>query len=84
MASVLILDKSDPGVAEMVAKWKDGGSYKAEIQFTQDSSSGNNTNNTVTAIVNTTEGEEAEEVEESEEPAPKKAPKSSGMVPMME
>lgn len=80
MASFLILDKSDPGVAEMVAAWKDGGSYKAEVEFTQDANSPNTTNNTVTAIVNLSEDVE-EEAEEDAEPAPaKKAPKG-GMIP---
>lgn len=68
MASKLILDKSDPGVAEMVAAWKDGGTYKAEVEFRQDASSANTTDNTVTAIVNMSE-EAPEEEEKPMEPA---------------
>lgn len=82
MASKLILDKSDPGVAEMVSAWKDGASYKAEVDFTQDSNSPNTTDNTVTAIVNLSKDkeEETEEVEEVAEAPVKKVPKG-GMVP---
>lgn len=76
MSSKLILDKSDPGVAEMVAQWKDGGTYKAEVEFVQDASGGNTTDNTVIGIVNL--GEEPEEEVEEEVPA-KAAPKK--MVP---
>jgi len=78
MSSVLILDKSDPGVAEMVAAWKDGQSYKAEVEFTQDSSSPNSTNNTVTAIVNLSE-EDTDTEEEA--PAPKRKMPKGEMVP---
>ncbi len=78
MASILVLDKSDPGVAEMVAAWKDGKSYKAEVEFTQDSSSPNSTNNTVTAIVNLSE--ESDTDTEEEMPMEKKMPKR-GMMP---
>lgn len=80
MSSKLILDKSDEGVAEMVAAWKDGGVYRVEIEFTQDSNSPNTTDNTVTSVTNLSDGSEEEVAEPMEEVPEKKAPKG-GMIP---
>lgn len=79
MASKLILDRSDIGVEELVAGWKDGGVYRVELEITQDSSSPNTADYTVNEVVDISAPEE-EPVEVVEEPAPKKAPKG-GMIP---
>lgn len=39
MASQLNLDRSDPGVDELVSKWTDGGTYRVTLDITQSKSS---------------------------------------------
>jgi len=79
MASKLILDRSDPGVNELVSSWKDGETYKLEVEVKQVSTSPNTGDYDVTAVVPL----ESEEVEEVEEAPAKPAPKS-GIIPPAE
>lgn len=78
MSSRLILDLSDPGIKELVAKWKNGESYRAEIVFTQNDVSSNLSENTVTKLTALdqpeAEVEEAEEVATDKPEPPKKKP----------
>lgn len=76
MASKLILDRSDPGVNELVASWKDGETYRVELEIVQESTSANTGDYTVTEVVPV----EAD-IEEVEEVVP--APKS-GVMPVAE
>lgn len=80
MASILNLDRSDPGVDELVSKWKDGGDYEVTLKIHQDKSSPNAASFTVTGLVPSDAEEVVEEVEEVEEAPAKPAPKS-GMMP---
>ena len=67
--STLQLDRSDHGVDEMVAAWKDGGEYQVMLRITQKSSSPNVANFDVMEVVNESEGEEpAEEAAEEMQP----------------
>lgn len=75
MASKLILDRSDPGVNDLVASWKDGETYRVELEIVQESTSVNTGDYTVTEVVPI----EAE----VEEPVPAPAPKS-GVMPVTE
>lgn len=71
MASSLTLDRSDPGVDELVSGWKDGGTYTVELTIKQTKSSPNAANYDVTAISDMgMEEAAAEEVEEAP-PTPK-------------
>lgn len=75
MASSLTLDRSDPGVDELVSTWKDGGSYRVEIEITQTKSSPNAATYDVTAITDISESiEEEPEVAEPAAPAAGKVP----------
>lgn len=80
MASILNLDRSDPGVDELVSKWKDGGDYEVTLKIHQDKSSPNAASFTVTGLV---PSEMESEPEEAEEAPAKPAPKS-GMMPAVE
>lgn len=53
MASKLILDRSDPGVDELVSSWKDGGTYTCEVEITQVKSGPNTAEYDLTAISDT-------------------------------
>lgn len=75
MASKLILDRSDPGVDELVSQWKDGGKYVCEIEITQTQSGPNVANFDVTGISDA--GMMEEEAEEA--PAKKKNPSEKPM-----
>ena len=72
MASQLTLDRSDPGVDEMVAAWKDGGTYSVMLNITQTKSSPNVATFEVTGVTNESEEAEAPE-EEAAPPAAKPA-----------
>lgn len=80
MASNLILDRSDPGIDELVAGWKDGGDYEVRIKIHQDKSSASVGSYTVNEVVDESPESEVEESESEEMPMPKKMPKG-GMVP---
>lgn len=67
MASQLILDKKDPGIAELVKNWTLGETYKAEVEFTFDKDGPTQAQNTVTSTTPITE--------EIEEVAPPPTPK---------
>jgi len=71
MASSLTLDRSDPGVDELVSSWKDGGTYKVELTIKQNKSSPNAATYEVTAV-EVGEMEEETEVEPEEEMPAKK------------
>lgn len=71
--STLQLDRSDPGVDEMVSAWKDGGTYKVMLTITQKNSSPNMGNFEVTEVVNESPDEGAA-VEAKEAPSPTKKP----------
>lgn len=75
MASSLTLDRSDPGVDELVSGWKDGGTYTVELTIKQTKSSPNAANYEVTGIseVEGMEEEMEEEAVEEQVAAPKKA-----------
>lgn len=78
MASHLILDLKDPGVADLVKNWKIGESYKAEVDFTYEVKAPSSTSNLVTSIVSL----DALVEEEVEEAAPPKAKKAKAAVPV--
>lgn len=78
MASTLNLDRSDPGIDELVSQWKDGGDYEVRLKIHQDKSSPNVASYTVTELV---QEEPADAVAEPDEEAAKPAPKS-GIMPM--
>lgn len=69
MASSLNLDRSDPGVDELVSTWEDGGTYRVELEITQTKSSPNAATYDVIGITDISETMEAEPEEEAE-PAP--------------
>lgn len=75
--STLQLDRSDPGVDEMVSAWKDGATYKVMLTINQKSSSPNVANFEVMEVVNESEeaaaGEPAGE-ETSPQNSTRKAP----------
>lgn len=80
MASVLTLDRSDPGVDELVSKWKDGGKYTVELEITQNKSSANAATFDVTGISSEAEDEGEAEVEsEPEMPMKEKMPMKGKM-----
>lgn len=76
MASTATFDRSDPGVDELVAGWKDGSDYWVRARVKQVSNTPNVGNYEILSI-------EPEETEEAEEEPPKKAPKR-GMMPESE
>lgn len=61
MASSLVLDRSDPGVNDLVSQWKDGETYQVTLTIVQKNSSPNTAHYDVTSI----EAEEAEPPEET-------------------
>lgn len=71
MASSLTLDRSDPGVDELVSSWKDGGTYKVELTIKQSKSSPNAATYEVTSV-EVGEMEEETEIEPEEEMPMKK------------
>lgn len=65
--SQLIVDKSDPAMAEMVAGWKDGASYRIDISnATQVGTKGNLVTLNVNAVSDYGDAEPADESEEAE------------------
>lgn len=74
MASSLTLDRSDPGVDELVSTWKDGGSYRVEIEITQTKSSPNAATYDVTGVTDISESIEEEPEAEPAAPAAGKVP----------
>lgn len=72
MASQLILDKKDPGIAEKVKNWVIGETYKEEIEFVFDKDGPTQALNTVTSMTSL-----AEESEPAEEAKPPPTPKQS-------
>jgi len=73
MASSLTLDRSDPGVDELVSQWKDGGTYTVELTITQTKSSPNTAIYDVTGI---TDMGAPEDEAPAKEPAAKPAAKA--------
>lgn len=80
MASQLILDRTDPGVDELVSSWKDGGEYEVTVKIRQDSSSASVGNYTVTSI----EADEEMETEDYEKEMPEKEMMLKKPMPDME
>jgi hypothetical protein len=71
MASSLTLDRSDPGVDELVSSWKDGGKYRVEIEITQNKSSPNAATYDVTSVTDTSSEMPEASTEEAAPAAPK-------------
>lgn len=79
--SSLTLDRSDPGVDELVSSWKDGGEYTVQLTIKQVNSSPNAANYEVVGITDMGESEPAEEMEmEEEEMPPAAAPKGKAAI----
>lgn len=78
MASQLNLDRSDPGVNDLVSAWSDGGKYRVTLDITQSKSSPSMNTFEVTSIED--QGEPTEEVETAEVEAQTPAPKSKPAV----
>lgn len=70
MASQLNLDRSDPGVDELVSQWKDGGTYRVTLDITQSKSSPSMNTFEVTSV--TDESGEMPETSEVETQAPRR------------
>ena len=75
MASQLNLDRSDPGVDELVSQWADGKSYRVTLDITQSKSSPSMNTFEVTSVTDESEPMEAETAEvETQAPAKPKKP----------
>lgn len=72
MASTLTLDRSDPGVNDLVSQWKDGETYTVELTIVQSKSSPNAASYDVVGIADMGEGPGEEE--EVTTPPPKAKP----------
>lgn len=70
MASTLTLDRSDPGVDELVSQWTDGETYTVELTIVQTKSSPNAASYDVVGIADM--GSEMEPEEEATPPPPAK------------
>lgn len=78
--SSLTLDRSDPGVDELVSGWEDGGEYTVQLTIRQLNSSANAANYEVTSITDMGEEAEVEEIPEGAAPAaPAPAPKKAAI-----
>lgn len=63
--SQLILDTSDPAVAEMVAQWEEGGVYSIELNITQGPTKGSLVRFDVNEVTNYGDAEPAAASEEA-------------------
>lgn len=70
MASQLNLDRSDPGVDELVSQWSDGGKYRVTIDITQSKSSPSMNTFEVTRVEDLSGSAEGQEAVEAEGAAP--------------
>lgn len=74
MPAQLVLDRSDPEVAEILDQWQEGGQYRIELTITQGPTTGTETTFSVDGITDYGDAMPAEEAgEESGEP-PKGSP----------
>ena len=63
--SQLILDTSDPAVAEMVSQWEEGGTYRIELTVVQGPTKGSLVPFTVEEVTDYGDAGESAEVEEA-------------------
>lgn len=72
MASHLLLDRTDPGVNELVTGWVDGGVYNVRLRIKQSSTDAKTARYEVEEV--TDESGDTEEAASTEPEAPAKAP----------